>query len=104
MSEPDKFEEALRAFANVLRGDAAPAATPPTAQSAAAPAAPVAAPEIPAAPLVPAPVAAAAQAAGPQPPPGRAALQTIDEWEAFPEKEQLARMDEVDELLRQGAK
>jgi hypothetical protein len=107
----DRFEEALRAFANVLRADAtaqpaapaAPTAAQPPATPAAATPAP-AAPEIPASPLVPAAVAAAQQAAGPQPPPGKAPLTSIDEWEALPEREQMDRMDEVNDLLRKGEK
>jgi hypothetical protein len=81
-------------LARAILGD--PAATP------AAPAEATAAAEIPAAATVPAPVAASAAEQGPQPPPGKAPLQTLDDWEALSEREQLARMDEVDELMRQG--
>lgn len=42
--------------------------------------------------------------AGPTPPPGKAPLTTIDEWEGLPQKEQLARMDELDYLIAAGAK
>jgi hypothetical protein len=77
---------------------ARPAATPAAAPAApAAEAAPVA-PEIPAAALVPAPVAAAQ----PQPPPGKAPLRNMDEFEALPQSERLARMDEADELFLKG--
>lgn len=38
----------------------------------------------------------------PTPPPGKAPLRTLGEWEALPEDEQLARMDEVDELILKG--
>ena len=69
-----------------------------------APAAPPAAPEIPATPVPAAAVEAATSATGPTPPPGKAPLQNLDEWEALPHDEQLARMDEVDYLLGRGAK
>lgn len=104
MSDTDKFEDALRAFAEVLRGDVAPAATPPTAQPAApeAPAAatpaPAVAPQIPTAPLVPAPVAVAAR--GPQPPPGKAPL-TVADLSTISQAEAVARMDEIEALERQ---
>jgi hypothetical protein len=39
--------------------------------------------------------------AGPQPPAGKAPLQSLDDWEALPDREQLARMDEVDWLIQQ---
>jgi hypothetical protein len=38
------------------------------------------------------------------PPPGKAPIRSLDEWEALPQGEQLSRMDEVDVLLRQGAR
>ena len=47
---------------------------------------------------MPAPVAAAQ----PQPPPGKAPLQNLDEFEALPQPERLARMDEADELFLRG--
>lgn len=87
--------------AKALEAARAPETTPEAPP--AAPAAPAAPPEIPAAAMVPAPVAAS-QPQGPQPPPGKAPLQTLDEWEALPDKEQLARMDEVDAMLRAGEK
>ena len=58
-------------------------------------------------PMVPTPVAAAAaeRAAIPQPPPGKAPLRNLDEWEALPtQSECAARMDEADQLIRQGHK
>lgn len=99
----DRRDIALRALRAAGHDQAADLveAIIPAAQLDATPAAaaltPPAAPEIPA---VPAPVAAAN--AGPQPPPGKAPLQTIDEWEALPKDERLARMDEVDALLLEG--
>jgi hypothetical protein len=78
-------------LARAILGD--PAAAGPEAP------APVA-PEIPAASAPAQAVAAAPQ--GSTPPPGKAPLQTLDDWEALSEREQLARMDEVDELMRQG--
>jgi hypothetical protein len=41
--------------------------------------------------------------AAPEATPGEAPLQTIEEWEALPQREQLERMGEVDVLLRQGS-
>lgn len=42
---------------------------------------------------------------GPTPPPGKAPLRTIDDWEALPsEAERMARMNEVDQLLLEGQK
>jgi hypothetical protein len=94
----------LEAAAKVIEAARAgqAAAQPLVAPEAPAVTTPAPAPEIPAAPLVPAPVAAAQQL--PQPPPGKAPLQTVDEWEALNEREQLERMDELDVLLRAGAK
>jgi hypothetical protein len=102
-ADVQKLAEAL---AVILKGDQSP---PP--ETPAAPAAPVAPAGAPADAPAPAPQAVppaefveavAQRSAGPQPPPGRAPLTSLDQWEALPEKEQLARMDEVDQLLREG--
>ena len=66
---------------------AAPATPPPTQ----------AAPPTPAPPEVPAAIAAAASAL-PTPPPGRPALESLDQWEALPQAERIRRMDEADAL------
>jgi hypothetical protein len=42
------------------------------------------------------------RAAGPQPPAGKAPVQTLDEFEALPQPERIARMAEADWLLLQG--
>lgn len=47
---------------------------------------------------------AAAQPVGPPPPAGKAPLQNLDEFEALPLAERVARVDEADALLRAGAK
>jgi hypothetical protein len=70
-------------------------------EAAALPAATPAAPAAPA-PAVPAEVAAVAPAVGPQPPAGKAPLRSLDEWEALPQTERQARMDEADQLQREG--
>jgi hypothetical protein len=91
MSERDILIRALRASGSEREAQLAEAILPappaePTPPSVAA----SAAPEV------------EAPAAGPQPPAGEAPLQTVEDWEALGQKEQLARMDEVDVLLRQG--
>jgi hypothetical protein len=86
MSERDILIRALRASGSEREAQLAEAILP-------APPAEPAAPPTPAAPAAPAEVQT-----GPQP------LQTIDEWEALPQKEQLARMGELDVLLGRGAK
>ena len=86
-----KLAEAL---AVILKGDQSPPETP------AAPATPPptpAAPPTPAPPEVPAAIAAAASAL-PTPPPGRPALESLDQWEALPQAERIRRMDEADAL------
>jgi hypothetical protein len=60
-----------------------------------------ASPEIPAVSLVPAPVAELAATLS-TPPAGKAPLRNLDEFEALPQAERLARMDEADELFRKG--
>ena len=88
----DAVQKLAEALTTILKGDSPPpetpaAATPPPAQAA------------PAAPAVPAEIAAlAAQQTGPQPPPGKAPLRTLDEWEALPQDERIERMDEADAL------
>jgi hypothetical protein len=90
-------------LARAILGDpAVPASDPAPVTPAAPEAAPAAAPDIPAAPMVPAPVAAAAARQGPQPPVGKAPLQSVDEWEALPQSERVARLDEVDALILEG--
>jgi hypothetical protein len=90
-------ERAADVVQAILGSGDAPA--PAAGAVSAAPTAP-ATPEIPAAPLVPAPVAAVDR--GPQPPPGKAPLQSLDEWEALPQDERIARLDECDALQQQG--
>jgi hypothetical protein len=60
-------------------------------------------PEIPATPVPAAAVEAAQQLAGPQPPPGKAPLQTLADIEALSDKEFDARYDEVQAALGGGA-
>jgi hypothetical protein len=38
----------------------------------------------------------------PTPPAGNGQLQTLDEWEALPQDERIARMDEADALILRG--
>jgi hypothetical protein len=58
--------------------------------------------QTPTASLIRAPAPAAPQGPVSTPPPGKAPLRTIDEWEKLSQQEQLARMDEVDHLLAEG--
>ena len=46
-------------------------------------------------------VAAAPQ--GPPPPPGKAPLTSVEDWEALGQDDQLARMDELDVILREAS-
>ncbi|HEY4896456.1 MAG TPA: hypothetical protein VII01_10235 [Solirubrobacteraceae bacterium] len=39
---------------------------------------------------------------GPEPPAGKAQLHSLDEWEALPQAERIARLDEADQLYLQG--
>src|SRR2546429_9955169 len=91
MPDPDPKYVAFAKAVETLLGRESP--EPPETPAAGAPTAP-------AAPAVPAEIAAlAAQQTGPQPPPGKAPLRTLDEWEALPQAERLARMDEADWLF-----
>jgi hypothetical protein len=98
-----KVSDQTKAYVEMLKRQGLPELARQAEAMLATPEAPPATPEIPAAPMVPAPVAAA-HAAGPQPPPGKAPLQTIDEWEALPQDERIARMDECDALVLEGKK
>jgi hypothetical protein len=49
-------------------------------------------------------LAAQAVAPGPPPPAGKAPLSSLDDWEALPQAERLARLDEADALYLRGEK
>jgi hypothetical protein len=112
VSDPDpatlKLAEALEQILARPAPSQPATPAPPAVEAqppATAPAAPVPPPgpaQVPEIPAAPPPAGIVAAAAGPQPPPGKAPLQTLDDWEKLPEREQLARMDEVDQLLREG--
>jgi hypothetical protein len=91
--------EVARARAAAAEAEAKVLEAERAAEVAAQPPVTAAAPEVPAAEFVPAPVAAAQQ--GPQPPPGKAPLQSLDEANSLPLAEVVARMDEVEHLERQ---
>ncbi len=69
-------------------------------------------PTAPAAPAEPTPgqlyaaqqqVQVAAAPQGPPPPPGKAPLTSVEDWEALGQNDQLARMDELDVILREAS-